>query len=61
MIMSRDAYMLIYAKSDSAPLSDNGSDAAALFQQPEPPHRTMKAVQHFNDEHAAACNAYIHT
>jgi hypothetical protein len=50
--------MLIYAKRDSAPLT--GDDNKALFQAPEPPHRAMKSVQYFNDEHAAACNAYIH-
>lgn len=59
MITSRDAYMLIYAKRASAPsLPGDGDKDTALFTQPEPPHRAMKVVQYFNDEHIAACNAY---
>ena len=52
--------MLIYAKSDSAhPWSSDGTEDTTLFQQPEPPHRAINAVQYFNDEHAAACTTYI--
>ena len=59
MITSKDAYMLIYAKRDSAPFSGGDHKDPTLFQQPEPPNRAMKVVRYFNDEHTAACNAYV--
>ena len=59
MITSKDAYMLIYARRDSTlPLSNDVSEDAVLFQQPEPSYRAMKDVDYLNDEHVVACKAY---
>lgn len=60
-ISSKDAYMLIYARSEvsqSQPTSKKSSNATSIPETTAPPQRALRVVEELNNEHEKRCEEY---